>query len=65
MAADGVQNKWDLLARQDLSGDGLYRFYERAGIYQFSAEMSEEDADRRAFLEIVRSGEADRHERRG
>jgi hypothetical protein len=53
------ETKWELLARQDLSKELLYRFYERAGIYQYTAGMSEEDADRRAFMEVVRSSQAD------
>lgn len=49
--------KWQRMAEQDLQADAgmLYRFYERSGIYQYSAGMSEEDADRRAFMEIVRN----------
>jgi hypothetical protein len=46
--------KWEYLAKQDLPADSLYRFYERAGIYQYSAGMSAEDADKRAFMEIVK-----------
>lgn len=48
------QTRWELLANQDLSGEQLYRFYERAGIYEYGAGMSREEADKRAFLEIVR-----------
>jgi hypothetical protein len=43
------------MALQDLGEEGRYRFYERAGKYQYSAGMPEEDADKRAFMELVRS----------
>jgi hypothetical protein len=29
-------------------------WYERAGKYQYSAGMPEEDADKRAFMEVVK-----------
>jgi len=43
------------MALQDLGEEGCYRFYERAGIYQYSSGMIAEDADKRAFMELVRS----------
>jgi hypothetical protein len=49
--------KWERFAIQDLSSDELYRFYERSGIYQFSGGMEREDADKRAYLEIVHRNE--------
>lgn len=47
-------SRWETMARQDLHGELLYRFYEAAGRYEYAAGMSREDADKRAFLEVVR-----------
>lgn len=41
------------MARQDLPEEALYRFYERAGIY--AAFMPAEEADKRAYMEIVKN----------
>lgn len=48
-------NKWEAMARQDLPHESLAVFYERSGKYQYSAGMSQEDADRRAFMEVVKN----------
>lgn len=42
------------MAIQDFGADELYRFYERSGIYQLGGRMTAEEADKRAFLEVVR-----------
>jgi len=47
--------KWEKMARQDMSPEALYRFFERSGKYREC--MSDEDADKRAFLEEVRRAE--------
>lgn len=51
------KSQWERFAVQDLTAEELYRFYERSGIYQFSGRMKREDADKRAFLEIVKRKE--------
>jgi predicted transcriptional regulator YdeE len=48
------RTKWELLARQGLPEQALAMWYERAGKYQYSAGMPEEEADKRAFMELVR-----------
>jgi len=47
--------KWESLARQDLPEAALAVFYERAGKYQYSAGMTQEEADKRAFMEVVKN----------
>jgi hypothetical protein len=49
------RTKWEQMARQDLTGVSLERWYERAGKYQYNAGMPEEQADKRAFLEVVKN----------
>jgi hypothetical protein len=49
-----ARTKWELLARQDLPEQALGIWYERAGKYQYGAGMPEEDADKRAFMELVK-----------
>jgi hypothetical protein len=49
------RTKWELFAKQDLTENALAIWYERAGKYQYSAGMPQEEADKRAFLEVVKN----------
>lgn len=47
------RTKWERMVLEDYP-ESVDIWYERAGKYQYSAGMPEEDADRRAFMELVR-----------
>jgi hypothetical protein len=50
-----ARTKWELLARRDLPEQALAMWYERAGKYQHDAGMPQEDADKRALMELVKN----------
>lgn len=51
---NAIRTKWQRMAIDEMSEGELDRFYERSGILQFDAGMSEEEADRRAFMEVMK-----------